>query len=160
LKQYRTACPLDCWDQCAFLVEEDNGKVLSIGPDPAQMVTGNLICRKGRRHLERLDHPGRLRYPLLKRGSSFKRIDWTEALQLMAEKITAALEKHGPLSLLHFYDGGYGGLLKNIESRFFSALGGCTTHKGSLCWGAGLAAQSMISGQCCLILTRICLTRA
>lgn len=141
MKQYRTACPLDCWDQCAFLVEEDNGKVLSIGPDPAQMVTGNLICRKGRRHLERLDHPGRLRYPLLKSGSSFKRVDWTEALQLMAEKITAALEKHGPLSLLHFYDGGYGGLLKNIESRFFSALGGCTTHTGSLCWGAGLAAQ-------------------
>ncbi|MCJ7806873.1 MAG: molybdopterin-dependent oxidoreductase, partial [Clostridia bacterium] len=141
MKQYRTACPLDCCDQCALLVTEEKGKILSIGPDPAQLVTGNMICKKGRQHLDRLNHPDRLRYPLLKNGGSFKQISWTEALQLIAAKITAALTKHGPLSLLHFHDGGYGGLLKNIESRFFSALGGCTTHKGSLCWGAGLAAQ-------------------
>lgn len=141
MKQYRTACPLDCWDQCALLVTEEKGKIHSIGPDPAQLVTGNMICKKGRQYLDRLNHPDRLHYPLLKNGSSFKRISWSEALQLMADKITAALAKHGPLSLLHFNDGGYGGLLKNIESRFFSALGGCTTHKGSLCWGAGLAAQ-------------------
>ena len=32
-------------------------------------------------------------------------------------------------------------MLKEIEKRFFSALGGCTTHRGSLCWSAGLAAQ-------------------
>lgn len=141
VKQYNTACPLDCWDQCALLVEEANGKILSIGPDPSQPVTGRVGCRKGRRHLERLNHPGRLRHPLLKSGGSFKRISWAEALQLMAVKISDTLEKHGPLSLLHFFEGGHMGVLKNLETRFFSALGGCTTHEGSLCWGAGIAAQ-------------------
>jgi anaerobic selenocysteine-containing dehydrogenase len=141
MKQHRTACPLDCWDQCSLLVGEENGAAVSIGPDPDQPVTGKIICRKGRRHLERFNHPGRLHYPLLKRGGSFKRISWPEALQLMAEKISASMEKYGPLSLLHFYEGGHMGILKNLESRFFSALGGATTHYGNLCWGAGIAAQ-------------------
>lgn len=141
MNRYRTACPLDCIDQCALLVTEESGRVLSIEADSSQPITGKSICQKGKRHLERLNHPDRLLYPMLKVNGSFKRIGWPEALQLMADKISAALKMHGPLSLLHFYDGGYGGLLKNIEARFFSALGGCTTHRGSLCWGAGLAAQ-------------------
>jgi len=137
----KSVCPLDCWDQCAFEISEKDGLLISIGPDRKLPVTGNFICSKGRSHLERFLGPNRLKNPLLKVGSSFKVINWDDAMQLMAEKITTALHKHGPLSLLHFYDGGYNGLLKNIESRFFSALGGCTSHKGSLCWGAGLAAQ-------------------
>jgi len=80
-------------------------------------------------------------YPLKKENGTFKRISWSAALDMMAEKIGKVLLQYGPLSLLHYYDGGYGGLLKNLESRFFSALGGCTVHRGSLCWAAGLAAQ-------------------
>ncbi len=141
MKVIKTTCPLDCWDQCALLVKERGGEVTAIGPDPAQPVTGRTICSKGRDHLQRLNHPDRLLYPLLKSGGSFRRVSWEQALGVMAEKISGALKKFGPLSLLHFYDGGYTGVLKNIESRFFSALGGSTLHRGSLCWGAGLAAQ-------------------
>lgn len=141
MRTVKTTCPLDCWDQCALLVKEENGKIFAIGPDPDQPVTGNLICSKGRQHLQRLNHPDRLRYPLLKKGKSFERISWARALDLMAQNIRESLERYGPESLLHFYDGGYSGVLKNIESRFFSALGGCTASRGSLCWGAGLAAQ-------------------
>ena len=36
IKTYRTACPLNCWDQCSFLVEVQNGTLRSIGPDPHQ----------------------------------------------------------------------------------------------------------------------------
>ncbi len=141
MRTFKTTCPLDCWDQCAMQVKEDRGKVVSIEPDPNQPVTGNVICSKGVQHIQRNDHPDRLRYPLLKKGSTFQRVSWNQALEVMADKISVTLERYGPLALLHFYDGGYGGILKNIESRFFSALGGCTTHRGSLCWGAGLAAQ-------------------
>ena len=141
MRRIKSVCPLDCWDQCAFEIREENGSLISIGPDKKQPVTGNFICSKGRSHLGRFQGPNRLKNPMLKVGNTFKVISWDDALHLMAEKITGTLHKHGPLSLLHFYDGGYGGLFKNIESRFFSALGGCTSHKGSLCWGAGLAAQ-------------------
>jgi anaerobic selenocysteine-containing dehydrogenase len=141
MKVTKTACPLDCWDQCALLIREENGRLVSVEPDSSQPVTGNRICSKGKRHLERQDHPDRLLRPLLKSGGSFKTISWPAALHVMAERINAALEKFGPLSLFHYYDGGYSGLLKNLESRFFSALGGSTKTIGSLCWGAGLAAQ-------------------
>lgn len=141
LKYYKTVCPLDCWDQCAFIVGLEKGRVVSIGADSDQPVTGRSVCAKGKKHIDRIYRQDRLLYPLLKSKGSFKRTSWDNALQLMAEKIGESLANSGPLSLLHFYDGGYNGLLKNIESRFFSALGGCTMHRGSLCWAAGLAAQ-------------------
>lgn len=141
MENIRTVCPLDCWDQCGFIVKKDGEKIKGIEADPTHPVTGSMICSKGRLHLQRTNHPDRLRHPLLKEGNSFKEITWPQALEVIADKIRIALNDHGPLSLLHFYDGGYTGLVKNIESRFFSALGGCTMHRGSLCWGAGLAAQ-------------------
>lgn len=141
LKYYKTVCPLDCWDQCALIVGLEKGRVVSISADPDQPITSRSVCAKGKKHLDRIYRQDRLLYPLLKNKGSFERTSWNNALKLMGEKISESLAKFGPLSLLHYYDGGYGGLLKNIESRFFSALGGCTMHKGSLCWAAGVAAQ-------------------
>ncbi len=137
----KTTCPLDCWDQCALHIRVEKGEIITIEPDPDQHVTNGFICSKGKRHADRVNHPERLRYPCLKRGRNFVEIGWTEAMEIMAKEINRALEQGGPQALLHYYDAGHSGLLKNIESRFFSALGGCTLHKGSLCWGAGLAAQ-------------------
>ncbi|HOL18073.1 MAG TPA: molybdopterin-dependent oxidoreductase [Bacillota bacterium] len=142
MKTYRSACPLNCWDQCSFIVKVKDNTVVSIEPDPAQKITGRFICAKGRKHISRLRRPDRLTFPLIKTASGFQQTSWPEALALAAAKIKEALSRYGPLSLLHYYDSGHGGLLKNIESRFFSALGGCTVHKGSLCWSAGLAAQT------------------
>ncbi len=141
MRVVKTTCPLDCCDQCGLRIWEDSGKIVRIEPDPDQPVTGNMICSKGKKHAARVNHPGRLRYPLLKQGEEFNRISWPEAIEVMAFNIKRSLNQGGPLSLMHYYDAGYSGLLKNIESRFFSSLGGCTLHRGSLCWGAGIAAQ-------------------
>ena len=141
METIKTVCPLDCWDQCGLIVKKDRDKIKGIEADSTHPITGYVICSKGRQHLQRANHPDRLRQPLLKKGNSFVRITWPQALEIIADKIRTALDDYGPLSLLHFYDGGYTGLVKNIESRFFSALGGSTMHRGSLCWGAGLAAQ-------------------
>ncbi len=138
----KTTCPLDCWDQCALVVEKRQGMIVSIKPDPQQAGSGPLICSKGKSHADRVNHPQRLLYPLIKDNGVFKRISWPEALKKMAAAIDQALANAGPLSLMHFFDAGHNGLLKNMESRFFSALGGCTLHQGSLCWGAGVAAQN------------------
>lgn len=138
---YRSACPLNCWDQCSLIIRVEKGSIVAIEPDPAQKVTGSFICRKGRRHRALSRHAARLKHPLLKTGRGFKPIPWDDALAIMADRIGGAVTRHGPHSILHYFDGGHGGVLKNIESRFFSALGGCTVHQGSLCWSAGLAAQ-------------------
>jgi len=141
MRLVKATCPLDCWDQCALLIREDGGRIIRIEPDPDLPETGDMLCSKGRRHAERISHPDRLRYPLLKQGESFIRISWPEAIEIMGNNIKRALDCGGPLTLMHYYDAGYSGLLKNLESRFFSALGGCTLHRGSLCWSAGIAAQ-------------------
>lgn len=75
-------------------------------------------------------------------GSAWKRITWDQALDLVAGKIETALARHGPLSILHFQDGGSIAALKIVNSRFFNLLGGATSASGSLCGGAGIAAQT------------------
>jgi anaerobic selenocysteine-containing dehydrogenase len=41
-------------------------------------------------------HADRLTYPLKKMGDTFQRISWDQALDEIAEKLTAVLERHGP----------------------------------------------------------------
>ncbi len=140
-REHSTACPLDCWDQCSFKVVSEGEKIISIAPDPRQQVTGEFICRKGLKHLERMYHNDRLKQPLVKKNGKHVPISWEESLELMAKKIEETVKRHGPHSLMNFFDGGNGGTVKNIENRFFSALGGATRHSGGLCWSAGIAAQ-------------------
>lgn len=145
---YRTACPLNCTDHCSLIVKTAEGQPIAVRPNPDQKITGHFLCPKGRDHVCRLRHPARLTRPLIRAsGGGLQEIAWPEALDLFAARIREALERFGPLSILHFYDSGHGGILKNIESRFFSALGGCTVHRGGLCWSAGLDAQRYDFGE-------------
>jgi anaerobic selenocysteine-containing dehydrogenase len=43
---------------------------------------------------------------------------------------------------LHSHDYANGGLLTNLDQRFFNCYGGVTELTGSICWGAGIEAQS------------------
>ncbi len=147
MKIVKTVCPFDCFDQCALEIKVDSGRAVSVNANPLQPVTGRFICSKGKQLLERAYHPDRLLYPLWKCNGNFKKISWQEALDLLAQKLKETLEDYGPLAFMHYYDGGSGGLVKNIESRFFSALGGNTVHHGSLCWAAGIAAQRYDFGE-------------
>ncbi|SCZ79664.1 molybdopterin-dependent oxidoreductase [Acidaminobacter hydrogenoformans] len=139
-----TACPLDCWDACSILATVEKGELISLKGNPVNSVTGKGLCSKGLAHMARRDHPERLRRPLVRRtdGQGFKEVTWEEALDLVAEKLEV-IRREGPTTaVLHCTHAGSVGILKKLESRFFSAYGGVTTSVGSLCEGAGHQAQS------------------
>lgn len=138
---HRTTCPLNCFDSCGMLIEIKEGKVTGIKGDPAHPITRGFICSKGHKAVRRHFSPDRLRFPLLKTTSGFKRIAWDQALDLWAEKIQQAVDKYGPTSILHINDYGHNGRLKNLEHRFYRVLGGYTLPAGSMCWGSGYQAQ-------------------
>lgn len=141
MKRIKTACPLDCWDACSLFATVRGNRVISVEGDPDNPITAGFICSKGRKHVEMLYHPERLRYPLRKTHGGWQRIGWDDALDLVAEKMEELRERYPTTALLHCYDCGHGGLLKGLDKRFFNAYGGVTGPKGSLCWGAGIAAQ-------------------
>ncbi|CAA7599775.1 Molybdopterin oxidoreductase Fe4S4 domain protein [Acididesulfobacillus acetoxydans] len=141
----RSACPLNCPDSCAFLVEKTQ-QGLRVYGDRENPITRGFICAKGRALAERVFSRDRLRFPQLRAGTSWKRISWEEAYKLLAGEIRRTVEETGPWGIFHHFDYGHNGVLRALDRRFFQALGGVTEPRGSMCWGAGYRAQEIDFG--------------
>ena len=98
--------------------------------------TAGVICAKVARYAERAHHPRRLLVPLLRKGDKgsgvFAPISWDDALDLVAEKLTQAEQRHGPQAVWPYYYAGTMGLvmrdginrLRHVKkySGFFSTI--------------------------------------
>ncbi|UYZ22058.1 molybdopterin-dependent oxidoreductase [Mesobacillus jeotgali] len=139
---HHSACPLNCWDSCGFLVTVEDGKVTKVEGNPDHPITQGKICGRGRMLENRANAEDRLLHPLKKIDGSFQQISWEQALDEIAEKLAYYKEYFGTTSVLHSHDYANGGLLTNLDSRFFNLYGGVTELTGSICWGAGIEAQN------------------
>lgn len=139
---HHSACPLNCWDSCGFLVTVEDGKVTKVEGNPEHPITQGKICGRGRMLENRANSEDRLLYPLKKVDGRFQQISWEQALEEIAEKLAYYKESFGTTSVLHSHDYANGGLLTNLDSRFFNLYGGVTELTGSICWGAGIEAQN------------------
>ncbi len=146
MKQYQSACPLDCWDACSILVSLDENGQPSVAGDPTDPITQGFLCGKVQKMVAHFNHSDRLTSPMKRRGINWEEISWEEALDDIAAELKPLLDHHQASSLIHYSEGGHGGLSKHIDTAFFNALGGATTPTGSLCWGAGIAAQKLDFG--------------
>ncbi|MEW8969783.1 MAG: molybdopterin-dependent oxidoreductase [Mesobacillus sp.] len=139
---YHSACPLNCWDSCGFLVTVEDGKVTKVEGNPDHPITQGKICGRGRMLENRANSEDRLLYPLKKIDGKFERISWEQALDEIAGKLAYYKASFGTTSVLHSHDYANGGLLTNLDSRFFNLYGGVTELTGSICWGSGIEAQN------------------
>ncbi|MFS0638930.1 molybdopterin-dependent oxidoreductase [Mesobacillus foraminis] len=139
---FHSACPLNCWDSCAFKVTVEDGKVVKIEGDEEHPITKGKICGRGRMLEKRINSSERLLHPLKKVDGEFSRISWEQALDEISGKLRDYKNRFGSTSVLHSHDYANGGLLINLDSRFFNCYGGVTELTGSLCWGSGIEAQS------------------
>ncbi len=148
LRKYNTTCPLDCFDCCSLVATVDEkGEVINIEGNREHPITKGYICEKGKKHQERVHHPSRLKYPMVKSQGEWKRISWDEALDTIAGKIQQYIKEHGTKSIGLYSYAASAGLLKNIENLFFDYLGSTTKIYGSICCGAGAAAQRLDFGK-------------
>ncbi|GAE46338.1 anaerobic dehydrogenases [Mesobacillus boroniphilus JCM 21738] len=138
---HHSACPLNCWDSCGFLVTVEDGKVTKVEGNPEHPITQGKICGRGRMLENRANSEDRLLYPLKKVEGSFQQISWKQALDEIAEKLSYYKESFGTTTVLHSHDYANSGLLSHLDSRFFNLYGGVTELTGSICWGAGIEAQ-------------------
>jgi anaerobic selenocysteine-containing dehydrogenase len=135
------SCPMDCFDLCRFLVTVDGNRIMDIQGDPDHPLTRGVICSKGRELVKRHAHPDRLKHPMVRKKSGFVRTTYAEVLDRVAATLTSAHDRWGPAGVLNYTSDGYGGVKGRVQSIFFNCLGGDTRFTGSLCWGAGMAAQ-------------------
>ena len=131
------ACTMDCPDACSLVVDQREGKRILLRGNPDSPFTAGFTCRKIKDHIKRLQHPARIRHPLLRVNDAWRQITWEAALDLCAEKIQTLRSQ--PKSILHIKSDGAKGVLKAATALFFSILGTSRTI-GSLCDAAGFMA--------------------
>src|SRR3954468_1809305 len=111
----RTACPLDCPDNCSLDVTVENGRIEKIDGGDDNPVTRNFICAKVRRFGKRIYGEDRVLYPAVRKDrkgqGTFVRVTWDEALDLIASRMSEIKARHGGEAILPFYYGGSNGPL-------------------------------------------------
>src|SRR3954469_14365891 len=112
----RGACPLDCPDTCSGLGEVEDGGAVGLRGDRDNPFTHGALCPKVNRYLDALHDPGRLTHPLRRIGAKgegrFERISWDEAIEAAAAGLRAAIDRHGPESVLPYYFAGTEGMVQ------------------------------------------------
>jgi anaerobic selenocysteine-containing dehydrogenase len=132
-----TACTKDCPDSCSIIIKNRSSKPKVLG-NPDHPITKGFTCSKIKKHINTLKSPNRITSPMLKSGSSFKKISWDKAFEMCAEKFNAIL-KNDPKKLLHIQGDGARGVTKAVTDKFFTSLG-CSKTSGSLCDISGIQA--------------------
>jgi anaerobic selenocysteine-containing dehydrogenase len=137
------ACPHDCPDTCAMLIEVENGRATKVSGDSGHPTTQGFLCTKVTRYLERVYNPGRVLYPMRRVGAKgegrFERISWDEALDLIATRFREIAESEdGPEAILPYSYGGTMGVVngKSMDRRFFHRLGASLLAR-TICSTAG-----------------------
>ncbi|MGQ9681183.1 MAG: formate dehydrogenase subunit alpha [Anaerolineae bacterium] len=93
-RRVKTVCTY-CGVGCELTLDARGDQITGVSPSYGGVNVGSL-CAKGRFGYEFINHPDRLRQPLLRRNGYFAEAHWGEALDTVAERLTAIVEKHGP----------------------------------------------------------------
>ncbi|HXG68960.1 MAG TPA: molybdopterin-dependent oxidoreductase, partial [Blastocatellia bacterium] len=137
------ACPHDCPDTCAMLVEVEDGRATRVSGDPDHPTTRGFLCTKVTRYLERVYNPDRVLYPMRRVGKKgegrFERITWDEALDTVARRFREIAESaDGPEAILPYSYAGTMGVVNgaSMDRRFFHRLGASLLAR-TICASAG-----------------------
>ncbi len=149
---FPSVCPHDCPSVCSLQLEiAADGRLGKVrGGD--QPYTDGVICAKVARYAERANHPERLMRPLRRVGpkgsGQFEAIGWDQALDLVAENLSQAMEKHGPETVWPYHYAGTMGLVQRAALRRLGHLAGWSRQQETFCvaladagWQAGVGAK-------------------
>lgn len=146
LKKIITTSTVDCPDNCGIIATVKDGRLVKLEGNPGHGHTRGFLCRKGIRYIDRVYDTHRVLYPLVKSNGKWNRIEWDDALDLVAEKLISLKGSFGNGSIIHIQGSSSWGATKMLVKRFFNLLGGVTTVRGSLCSGSAKAAQEADMG--------------
>ena len=137
------ACPHDCPDTCAMIVEVEDGRATRVSGDPDHPPTRGFLCTKVTRYLERVYNPGRVLHPMRRAGAKgegrFEPVTWDEALDIIARRFQEIADSaDGPEAILPYSYGGTMGIVNgsSMDRRFFHRLGASKLAR-TICSSAG-----------------------
>lgn len=93
-----TTCPY-CGTGCALHLEVMDNNLVGVLPAKNHVVSQGSLCIKGWNAHAFVNHPDRLKTPLIRRDGVLEEATWDEALKLVADKLAAIKAESGPDSV-------------------------------------------------------------
>jgi predicted molibdopterin-dependent oxidoreductase YjgC len=90
-----TTC-IYCGCGCGLHLEVLDGEIVGVLPAKEHPISQGRLCIKGWNAAAFVNHPDRLRTPLIRRGDDLEKATWDEALALVADKLGAVRDESGP----------------------------------------------------------------
>lgn len=98
MKRVLTTCPY-CGVGCNFYLDVRDGRIAGIIPSKSNSVSKGRLCVKGWHSHEPIQHPDRLKKPLVRENGKFREVSWDFALEYVACRLKEIKTKYGPDSL-------------------------------------------------------------
>ncbi len=93
-----TVCPY-CGCGCGLYLHVEAGRITGVSPSRSHPVNEGSLCVKGWNSHEFVQHPERLRYPLVRNNGVLKKSSWEDALKKVAGELYRIKRTHGPDSI-------------------------------------------------------------
>jgi len=97
-KNTLTTC-IYCGCGCSMYIETLDGHITGVWPSKTHEISGGRLCIKGWNVASFVEHPDRLKTPLIRKEGQLVEATWDEALTLVADKLKAIKAESGPDSL-------------------------------------------------------------
>ncbi|MDX2157920.1 MAG: molybdopterin-dependent oxidoreductase [Hyphomicrobiaceae bacterium] len=140
LEERPSVCTLDCPDTCSLTVTVDGDRIVKVRGSEALPLTAGAICNKVAHHSADFVHgPQRLTHPMRRTGpkgsGEFEQISWEAALDIIHERVSAVIARHGREAVMPLnYAGPHGMLaMDSMSLRFFHKLGASQLYRRSMC---------------------------
>jgi predicted molibdopterin-dependent oxidoreductase YjgC len=97
-KETTTPCPY-CACGCLLTMGSKDGEIKRAFSSPEKGPNDGNLCVKGRFGWDVIDHPERIRSPLLRMNGNLKEVSWDEALRFIVRELETIKEQNGPESI-------------------------------------------------------------
>lgn len=93
-----TTC-IYCGCGCSMYLETVDGRITGVWPAKTNQISGGRLCIKGWNIAAFVNHPDRLKTPLIRKSNGLTEATWDEALALVADCLGRIKQESGPDSI-------------------------------------------------------------
>lgn len=94
MRQVKTICPY-CGVGCGIILHTENGKIVGLTPDRDHPISKGTLCPKGATAHEFVQHPDRLKSPLLRKNGKLVEVSWDEAYDYIVREFKRLQNTYG-----------------------------------------------------------------
>ena len=139
-----------CDGFCPVAVKVENGRAVKVTTRDHPLFK-DVLCMKGAFAPKSFAHPSRVLYPLKRVGArgagEWQQVTWDQAMDDIAEKLKAVVEKYGPEAFAMSHSGATGLSDSGLARRFMNHLGSPNWISGvAYCMGNTAAVNRMVYG--------------